>query len=122
MCNCFLLINRVCSPCFKNFSSHGRLTIKYLIWIQNTHISTMPPKKKPRHDISGLKNQPRLTTYSSQINEPMSCASDNAVLPDPWIDNDAEGNPCLQRSAPWLPGPFYFQSITAAICSCCISA
>ena len=53
-------------------------------------ISTMPPKKKPRCDISGLKNQPKLTTDSSQINEPMSCASDNRVLPDPLIDNDAD--------------------------------
>ena len=63
---------------------------KYLIWIQDTHISTMPPKKKPRCDISGLKNQPKVTTDSSQINEPMSCASNNAVLPDPWINNDAK--------------------------------
>ena len=27
----------------------------------------MPPKKKPRHDISGLKNQPKLTTDSPHI-------------------------------------------------------
>ena len=53
----------------------------------------MPPKKKPRRDISGLKNQPKLTTDSSHTNEPMSCASDTAVppvSPDPRIDNDAD--------------------------------
>ena len=72
---------------FQIFSSRGRLTIKYLIWIQNTHISTMPPKKKPRRIISGLRNQPKLTRI---LNEPMSCASDNAVLLDPRINNDAD--------------------------------
>ena len=53
----------------------------------------MPPKKKSRRDISGLKNQPKLTTDSSHTNEPMSCASDTAVppvSPDPRIDNDAD--------------------------------
>ena len=52
----------------------------------------MPPKKKPRCDISGLKNQPKSTTDSSHTNEPMSCASDTTALlvsPDPRIDNDA---------------------------------
>jgi hypothetical protein len=34
----------------------------------------MPPKKKLRRDISGLKNQPKLTTDSSHTNEPMSSA------------------------------------------------
>ena len=56
----------------------------------------MPPKKKPRRDISGLKNQPKVTTDSSHTNEAMSCASDTAappvlrLSPDPRIDNDAE--------------------------------
>lgn len=78
---------------FQKFSSHGRLTIKCLTWTRNTHISTMPPKKKPRRDISGLKNQPKLTTDPSHTNEPMSCASDTAAPPmssDPQIDNDAD--------------------------------
>jgi len=64
----------------------------------------MPPKKKPRRDISGLKNQPKkLTTDSSHTNEPMSCASDTAappVLPDPRINNDADDEE-------WMPNlPF----------------
>ena len=41
----------------------------------------MPPKKKPRRDISGLKNQPKVTTDSSHTNEAMSCASDTAAPP-----------------------------------------
>jgi len=61
---------------FQKFSSRGRLTIKCSIWTQNTYISAMPLKKKPRRDISGLKNQPKLTKDSSHTNEPMSCASD----------------------------------------------
>jgi hypothetical protein len=36
----------------------------------HTHNVTMPPKKKLRRDISGLKNQPKLTTDSSHTNEP----------------------------------------------------
>ena len=36
----------------------------------------MPPIKKPRRNISGLKNQPKLTKDSSHTKEPMSCASD----------------------------------------------
>ena len=40
---------------FQIFSSGDRLTIKSLIWTWNTHI---PPKKKLRHNISSLKNQP----------------------------------------------------------------
>jgi hypothetical protein len=41
----------------------------------------MLPKKKPRRDISGRKNQPKLTTDSSYTNEPMLCGSDTAVPP-----------------------------------------
>ena len=53
----------------------------------------MPPKKKFRHGISGLKNQPKLTTDSSHTNEPKTCASDTAaplVSPDPQINNNTD--------------------------------
>ena len=64
------------------------------MWTQNTHISVMPPKKKPRHDISGLKKQPKLTTDSCHImNKPMTCASDTTappVSPDPQINNNTD--------------------------------
>ena len=54
----------------------------------------MPPKKKPRRDISGLKNQPKLTRDSFHTNEPMSDTAASPVSPDPssWIDNDPEFN------------------------------
>ena len=50
-------------------------------------ISTMPPKKKPRRDISGLKNQPKLATDSSHINEHPRCQAlfisiNHLLMPD----------------------------------------
>ena len=52
----------------------------------------MPPKKKPRRNISGLRNQPKLTTDSSHTDGPMPCAPNAAptVLPDLPIDNDLD--------------------------------
>ena len=54
----------------------------------------MPPKRKLKRDISGLKNQLKLTTNSSRTNEPMSCGPDTvappAVSPDLRIDNGAD--------------------------------
>ena len=52
----------------------------------------MPPKKKPRRDISGLT---LLTTDSSHTNELISCRSDTAVppvSPDPSVDVSLTGD------------------------------
>ena len=53
----------------------------------------MPPKKKAKRNISGLRNQPKSTADSSHTEELSSCGPDfrgSAMLPDPQIDKDAD--------------------------------
>ena len=64
----------------------------------------MPPERKLKRDISGLKNQQKLTTNSSRTNEPMSCGPDTVappvVSPDLRIDNDADVEASLKSGYP----------------------